>query len=41
MKHVRDNATLSVERLLENLNNGNFTYSLDDGSQLKAGAQRQ
>ncbi|KTD10947.1 Acetophenone carboxylase gamma subunit [Legionella gratiana] len=35
MKHVRDNAALSVERLLEHLNNGEFTYSLDDGSPIK------
>lgn len=35
MKHVRDNATLSVERLLKRLKNGEFTYSLDDGSQIK------
>ncbi|CAM2989388.1 Acetone carboxylase beta subunit [Legionella steigerwaltii] len=35
MGHVRDNATLSVERLLGNLHNGHFTYALDDGSQIK------
>jgi 5-oxoprolinase (ATP-hydrolysing) len=35
MKHVRDNATLSVERLLVRLNDGHFTYSLDDGSKIK------
>lgn len=35
MKHVRNHATLSVERLLKHLNKGHFTYALDDGSQIK------
>ncbi|VEG92022.1 hydantoinase B/oxoprolinase family protein [Legionella spiritensis] len=32
MRHVRDNAALSVQRLLARLQGGQFCYSLDDGS---------
>lgn len=35
MNHVRDHAALSVRRLLAHLKDGCFTYSLDDGSQIK------
>ncbi|KTD16007.1 Acetone carboxylase beta subunit [Legionella lansingensis] len=36
MKHVRDNATLAVRKLLTRLKDGHFCYHLDDGSAIKA-----
>lgn len=34
MQHVQDNAEASVRRVIEVLQNGSFTYSMDDGSQI-------
>lgn len=35
MKHVRDNATAAVQRVLSQLNDGQFSYFLDDGHVIK------
>lgn len=35
MRYVRDNATFAVEKLLTYLDDGQFSYSLDDGSEIK------
>jgi 5-oxoprolinase (ATP-hydrolysing) len=34
MQHVQDNAEESVRRVIEVLQNGHFTYAMDDGSQI-------
>ncbi|WP_204150285.1 hydantoinase B/oxoprolinase family protein [Leptolyngbya sp. CCY15150] len=35
MQHIQDNATASVQQVIERLSDGQFTYELDDGSQIK------
>lgn len=35
MQHIRDNAALSVKKLISHLDNGQFKYALDDGSIIK------
>lgn len=35
MRYVRDNATFAVEKLLTCLDDGHYSYSLDDGSKIK------
>ena len=36
MRHVQDNAAEAVRRVLDRLQDGRFTYALDDGSQVTA-----
>jgi 5-oxoprolinase (ATP-hydrolysing) len=39
MQHVQDNAAESVRRVIEVLQDGNFTYPMDDGSQIQVSIQ--